>query len=611
MALRDIRFVHNRWYALAVLIAAFTSGFFWYALPTSSLLLALPVGVATSGLILNSRKENLHLPILVHSALIVFLVTAGFGVWAAYDSANAFDKFKILIGAVLIFYATVYQPKENKWFVFAIIGIISSLYSIYFIFTYNWRTHPVDTALVNQLGSIWMDIRPEPLFPPILDDIAGGVFAVLAPITVLLFFYGWRTKQRKVIILCMFAAVVTLTGLFMSGLRAAWLGLGVGIVLTGFLLVAQNIAFRFSGKTFRVFAVLFMLFLIAGGVLFIGVLSGDLFPGVQAYSLYWEVRSRFSLFRNAFDLVGDYFLLGGGLRSFPGLYSTYILGIFDFFLDYSHNTYLDLMIEQGIFGLLSYLSIIFAGLWLLMTHRFNPLAKFDERDTFTALTMIGLFTLIIQGLLENSLYGVRGTPFVLLLPALAFMISNSSNRIVTHEYKRIVSLRVKGFIACSIFAGSLLIAFHKPLISSFYANLGSIRLAQVELQEWPVNRADSHIYIDGSVDKPVEFFYRALDNHADNRTANYQLGRIAMERHEFLTAIGYLERAYTQDQHHHGIRKSLGYSYVFSGQIEAAHPVLAGIEEAKYEMTIYHWWWGTQGREDLAKYALQFVESVP
>jgi tetratricopeptide (TPR) repeat protein len=355
--------------------------------------------------------------------------------------------------------------------------------------------------------------------------------------------------------------------------------------------------------------------MVAGGILFIGVLSGELIPGIQTNPFYWDIRSRFSMFRNAFDLAGDFFLMGGGLASFPGNYSNYILGIFDYFIGYSHNLYLDIIIEQGVIGLITFVGILLIGLWQVMTHQFKPNRQFDYLDYLNGGVLVGLLTMMMQGMLENSLYGMRGTPLIFLLPALAFATTkgNRSIHLLDHitadgkgRRKKLLLYRLGVIVAIG-----LLVVFYRPLVAKWYANLGSVEQARVELQDWPDSRPDSRIYQDGSFDLAVQFFQKALDFDADNRTANFRLGYIALEQRDFPTAVEYFERAHAQDQHHRGIQKKMGYSYVFTGEIDTAHQILSGIEEAKNEMTLYNWWWGTQEREDLASYALQFVESAP
>ena len=112
---------------------------------------------------------------------------------------------------------------------------------------------------------------------------------------------------------------------------------------------------------------------------------------------------------------------------------------------------------------------------------------------------------------------------------------------------------------------ALLFSFRKPMQSIWYANLGSVEMARVELDGWPTGKWD-----DGSnvaLLEPAEgLFHQALSFNPNNRTANHRLGLIAMLKRDFPTAISYLEPAYQIDLDHRGIRKSLGYSYLWSGQ---------------------------------------------
>ncbi|MEK7327524.1 MAG: hypothetical protein AAB217_19945, partial [Chloroflexota bacterium] len=62
---------------------------------------------------------------------------------------------------------------------------------------------------------------------------------------------------------------------------------------------------------------------------------------------------------------------------------------------------------------------------------------------------------------------------------------------------------------------------------------------------------------------------------------------------------------------HRGVRKVLGYAYVWQGQLDRAAALLSDIPEAKSEMDTYSWWWGTQGRDDLAAQAAAMVERLP
>ena len=76
-----------------------------------------------------------------------------------------------------------------------------------------------------------------------------------------------------------------------------------------------------------------------------------------------------------------------------------------------------------------------------------------------------------------------------------------------------------------------------------------------------------------------------------------------MLRRDFKSAVMYLEIAHNRAPLHRGIIKSLGYSYVWMGEMEKAQPLLSQIPEASEELDAYVWWWGTQGRNDLTENA--------
>ena len=59
-----------------------------------------------------------------------------------------------------------------------------------------------------------------------------------------------------------------------------------------------------------------------------------------------------------------------------------------------------------------------------------------------------------------------------------------------------------------------------------------------------------------------------------------------------------------------GIRKALAFNYVWTGRIDEALSLMADIPEAGDEMSVYAWWWGTQGRDDLAAGAVEMSERL-
>lgn len=606
---RFIAVIRNRWYALAVFIAACASGFVWYTEPTAPWWLAFATCGAILLLAFSRETRKRTIPWAVHLAVGLFMLAAAWNVWAAYNPDVAVDKFQNLLGAVFLFYAVAYQPKENVVGVLAVISSIGSVVSAYFILTYDWQVHPTDIGLVNKIGTAWMNMRFALPFTPMSDDIAGGIFAILTPLAVGLFICARKRKKPVAIIFSLFAALIILIGLFLAGVRASWGGLAAGILLAMMLVVVQKAVGRYLPRAMAAAAIAIMLLVMVGIAVAIGVIAGEIMPSMQSSVFLREMQSRSDLYRDALALAGSYYWIGGGLGAFAGLYSRYVRSIPDYSIAYSHNLYLDITIEQGIIGLAAFTTIVLAGMWLLTSRRYSSFRSGgEEAEKLHVFVLIGLLTMLMQGILENSLHGMRATPFFLLLPGLAFLIQDQRQ----HGLTGFISTwyRTRWVIAGTGGVGVIIVIllFNRPLAADLYANLGSIELAKTELAGWPEKRAASHIYTDGGLDKAIQYLDQALSFEPQNRTANYQLGRIAMERRDFQQAIIYFEHAFASDEQHHGIRKNLGYSYVFTGQIDAARRVLAEVNEARYDMEIYQWWWGTQGRDDLVLYAKQFLE---
>ena len=102
----------------------------------------------------------------------------------------------------------------------------------------------------------------------------------------------------------------------------------------------------------------------------------------------------------------------------------------------------------------------------------------------------------------------------------------------------------------------------------------------------------------------------ALQYDPQNQTANYRLGLISMLRQDFKTAAANLETAHQEAPNHRGIIKSLGYCYVWLGDMDKAQKLLDQIPEAQHEMKVYIWWWETQGRPDLSEKASLMVSRL-
>jgi Tfp pilus assembly protein PilF len=127
-----------------------------------------------------------------------------------------------------------------------------------------------------------------------------------------------------------------------------------------------------------------------------------------------------------------------------------------------------------------------------------------------------------------------------------------------------------------------------------------------ELENWPHDQWNANPDVSPLAHSDF-LFKRALVINPYERTALHRSGLIAMRSRDFSTAQTDLERAFYIDTDHRGIRKSLGYAYVWESDLENAERMLQEISEARDEMEVYSWWWGENNRRDLATQASEMV----
>jgi hypothetical protein len=319
-------------------------------------------------------------------------------------------------------------------------------------------------------------------------------------------------------------------------------------------------------------------------------------------------NTRSELFLRGVAILEDFPITGGGLNSFPGLYSQYILVIpFHYFMN-SYNIFLDVAIEQGVAGGLVLVFMYFGGIWLLSSIIAAPQSR--EMQIFSWLSLFALIIATVHGMLYDYLYNGVGT-ILLLFPVGASMIPilNSSSRTAKARANLTLMLKEDNFrVTVFILAlGSalmmILISNVNKIESIWYADLGAVQMAQVDLAGFPTGKWHGTEIVPQLESSEVSLL-SALRLDPANRTANYHLGLIYMYRQDFQAASKYLEMAYGKAPEHRGIVKSLGYCYVWLGEMDRAQSLLKGVPEAEDELDAYVWWWGTQGRRDLSNKTL-------
>lgn len=379
------------------------------------------------------------------------------------------------------------------------------------------------------------------------------------------------------------------------------IGAAVGVL---FLWIGLRIfAIASRRKTESVFPAVVFLFLLAiVAVLYFGpvITSGS----GNAAGLYGN-GSRAELFKRSSYLIADFPITGGGLAAFPGLYSQYILNIPINYLPNSHNLFLDVFIEQGLFGGVAFLTLYLASIWRVS----NVIVKtMNQRGSLLNWAVLASLTIaLVHGMVDDYLY--QGNSAALAL-ALLGMVPNPLPVLSDAASERQPKRRLTLALAGALFVALSSVFFQNQIRSVWYSNLGAVQMAQVELNAFPTNQWAGPEIV-GRLKAAEASLLTAVEADPANRTANHRLGLIALLRQDFPAAEKYLSLAYRQAPRHRGIIKALGYCYVWLGDFESATTLLLNeIPEAPSELDTYTWWWQKQGREQQSENAARLADSL-
>ncbi len=521
--------------------------------------------------------------------VVVYLLTAVSGYWAAYDPSMGMQKLYLIVLSVVLYYALSAQPGENLDWVSALFFCVGVGVALYFLLTHDFIVDPRKVNIANEIGRRLMQVRPSTGWGQIHPNYAAGMVAVLSPFGIYL---ALRQRNRPVFIWVLAGLSVQALVVFLATSRGVWMAIvcAAGIWLTGWIVRSGRLKPKWRNEAvFPLFALgclaTVVLLLYAGPASIGGVISGN-----DSYG----TGSRTELFWRSLKLVADFPLTGGGLGAFPGLYSQYILGIPNYYLPNAHNTFLDVFIEQGIFGGIAFLTLYLASIWLVAGKTSNTVSSFE------GLLLIALLVACVHGLVDDYLYHPLGVMAGLLLPGLAARNTGAGARNPFPERMDRTDIIVVGAMVVLLLALGAM--YRNSMRAFWYSNLGAVQMARVELAGFPTNEWAGPRIVERLQDAESSLLFSVSADSA-NRTANHRLGLIALLRRDIPSACSYLSTAHTLDPAHRGVLKSLGYCYAWQGDLENSKTLLGSLPEAPKELSVYAEWWQAQGYADFSKNA--------
>jgi O-antigen ligase len=598
------------WLPYLDLACATAAGGLWYTFPAVGpwpLVLALAPwlvrGVLTGR---PSRRTAFDLP------LSLFLLTAGLGVWAAYDRPVAWAKFWTIAGGVFLFYALANAGplgRKRVW----LLATFGAGVALYFLITHDWDAYPAKIEALTALGLALQAPLHEVAGHRLHPNVAGGILAMMMPFAGLVTVgaaQGLRNGRRRgkptawlALALGLLLLAVTAFGLLMTTSRAAWIAL-VGALGLAVLWQATG-RLRGARASWRpwVYLGLAALLLTAGLALALA------WPAVRAALVgklpgSGTAGNRAELLRNTPLLVSDYPIVGAGLGGFMMLYSTYVMLIHAGHSVHSHNLFLNVAVEQGLPALLA-----LGGMWALVGVAvwrgvLQPSARHPSGQLAAA--ALSLVIVLVHGLVDDVLYGSRGV--LLLFVPLAFAVPFLGCAGRTTAQGR--AWRSSALPVALILALLLAVVGRDPILSRVFSNLGAVHQSQAELEvyRWPVWPLQDEVRRTVDLSRPVAEFERALDLDPGNATARRRLGMIALARGEYRVALAHLEAAYLSEPGSVTTRQLYGEALIVNGRLEEGQSLWAGVTDRQGQLQIRAWWYQHLGDAQRAAWVRQAAE---
>jgi tetratricopeptide (TPR) repeat protein len=582
------------------------AGALWYALPQAGpwpLVLALPPWLAR--LVLTgrlSRRTPFDVP------LLLFLLMAGVGVWAAYDRQAAWAKFWLVVGGGLLFYALANAEPMGERRVW-LLSFFGAGVALYFLATHDWDAFPAKIAALTRLGRSLQ--APLPTLPGhrLHPNVAGGIMAMMAPYAGWVTVKAWQELRRSpgrvsLVGLAPLAAGLgalglTIFGLLMTTSRGAWIALAGALLLAELWLVSGWPGEVDTRRRSRNFLGLLALVLVLGLVVGITWRSEilavlDSLPGGNT------AVGRIDLVRNTLMLVRDYPFIGAGLGGYQMLYSTYSLLLHVGFSVHSHNLLLNVAVEQGLPAV-----VALVWMWLLFGAAVWRGLFGSGRQRYPAAlgaAALSLVVLLLHGLVDDVLYGSRGV--LLLFVPLAFSVP------LTRETQRARLRGTLGLPIVIVLVLGLALLWRKPVSSLIYSNLGAVHQSQVELgvyswPKWPIQDA---VRREMDVGQAVAEFERALVLYPRNATANRRLGMIELSLGEYEEALAHLGMAYEVEPGTVTTQQLYGEALIVNGRVDEGRALWAEVNNEQRQLEARAYWYKSIGDAERAAWVRQAID---
>jgi hypothetical protein len=341
------------------------------------------------------------------------------------------------------------------------------------------------------------------------------------------------------------------------------------------------------------------------GIVFLAVifLTGNLekligqIPGPTS-----TMQSRIVLWREGLGLIRDYFFTGSGLQTYWMVNAAYALLIHVPFIAHSHNSFLQIWIEQGILGALS---VIWGGL-IVIRWAWQAIGK-RNIPTLGWAGLAALFGAGIHGMVDVVFYIERTLPVIGLV--LGFAALTQSDQLMKEPVQR-KTRSIKPVIVALVLLGLAIagIIFFRPIASAWYANMGALSQTQIELSQYAPDRFNT-LTLDRvrqitDLSKAETMFGKSLAFQSENLTSLQRLSEIALARGEIKQAQMDMETAWTSGGRDIVTRLLYADALIASGKIDEGVKIIKDLTWAEDRLLFQAWYryWSNQNYQLAANF---------
>lgn len=526
--------------------------------------------------------------------LALFLLAAAVGAAISVDRATAWGStLYIYIGAVVMYYAVATLPERVKLAgvrtqpLRALLLALPSLIAGYFLLTTDWQSWIDKLGWLGPLLPLLAALNMPSLGHLLHPNVAGGLIAAMLPLQ--LGALRWRESPTWLRLIGGLLVALSLFGLLTSSSRGAWLALALA---AGMALAARAWQRQRAGTAQPAKASWQRWAVIGGGLVALGAVGAvvvSLFTALPAGQHLLDAfrASRWTLWTDTLDLLGDTPLTGIGFEGFQMAYVSYVLLSHVGYQPHSHNMLLEIWLRQGVLGLLAF-AWLAVTVWRLR-HATSP---------WRVWALASILVIALHGVFDVPLYGARG--MMLAFVPLALLVRAPYNELATLPRQANLRLAV---VACLMLVAALLVTLPagRALIQT---NLGALQQTQQELAlyDWPEWPIQDELRRTGAVDMaPIMARYQAaLVSNPRQAAANRRLGQIELALGDYAAARGHLTAAYAAAPGQRATRQLLAESDAIAGDVQAAARLLRTVDLGQSQLQGRIFWYKHIGEPQYA-----------